>query len=186
LKTVKYLSRHLLNAPCQFKEVNMKIAAYCLCWIVILTTPGVRAQQVAAVYQSWEEMSQTLTQGKLQIVRADGKKVTGKLISLSDTELVIDRKGKPQGFMRDDVKRVWLVDGPGRLKRGIFMGVGGGVGFLAGAMIAIGLGFKQCGGSCANEKAGIAGALIGLPVAGVLAGKALAGKGKRILIYSAP
>jgi hypothetical protein len=164
----------------------MKIAAFCLCWIVILTTPGVRAQQATAVYQSWEEMHRTLAQGKLQIEGPDGKKITGKLISLSDTELVIERKGKPQSFRRDDVKKVWLVDGPGRLKRGIFMGVGGGVGFLAGAMIAIGLGFKQCGGSCADERAGITGALIGLPVAGVLAGNALAGKGKRILIYSAP
>lgn len=164
----------------------MKIVAFCLCWVVVLATPGVRAQQPATVYQSWEEMRQTLAQGKLQIERADGKKITGKLISLSDTELVIERKGKPQSFMRDDVKEVWLVDGPSRLKRGIFMGVGGGAGFLVGAAIAIGLGFKQCGGGCADEKAGAAGALIGLPVAGVLAGKALAGKGKRTLIYSAP
>jgi outer membrane protein assembly factor BamB len=159
----------------------------CLCWTAILTTPGVMAQQATTAYQSWEEMRQTLAQGKLQIERADGKKITGEMLSVSDTELVIDRKGKPEAFKRDDVKKVWRVNPPGRLKRGIFMGIGGGVGFFAGAAIAIGLAYNnQCGGSCADEKAGIAGALIGLPVAGVLAGKALAGKGKRTLIYSAP
>jgi hypothetical protein len=165
----------------------MKITALCLCWIGILTAPGVRAQQDATAYQSWGEMRQQLAQGKLQIMRADGKKITGKLRSLSDTEVVIERKGKTQIFMRDDVKNVWLVEGPSRMKRGILMGIGGGTGFLAGAAIALGLAYNNhCGDGCGDEKVGAAAAVIGLPVAGVFAGKALAGNGKRTLIYSAP
>ena len=60
------------------------------------------------------------------------------------------------------------------------------MGFLVGVPIAVSLVFKQCGGSCADEGTGIVAALGGLPVGGVLVGRALAGKGKRTLIYSAP
>jgi hypothetical protein len=45
----------------------------------------------------------------------------------------------------------------------------------------VSLGFKDCGGSCTSEKAGIVAALIRLSVAGLIGGRALAGKGKRTL-----
>lgn len=167
----------------------MRIVAFCLCWIVILAAPGVRAQQTNAPAntpnQSWDALRQTLTGGKLQVQRKDGKKFSGDLVSLSDTELIIERKGKTETFKRDEVKNVWRVAPPSRRKQVIFGAIGGGAGFIAGLTIAVGLGFKQCGGSCADEKTGIVAAVVGLPAGGVLAGRALAGNGKRTLIYSA-
>ena len=164
----------------------MKIAVFCLCWILILAAPSVRAQQASAPNQSWDVLRQTLVAGNLQVERKDGKKFSGEMISLSDTELVIERKGKTESFKRDDVKKVWRVVAPSRTKRTIFKAVGWTAGFLVGTIIAVEVGFKECDGSCADEKAGIAAALIGLPIAGLFAGMALAGKGNRTLIYSAP
>jgi hypothetical protein len=165
----------------------MKITAFCLCWILILTAPGVMAQQTTALNQSWDFLRQLQVGEKLEVERrTDKKKVSGKFVSLSDTELVIERKGKDERFMRDEVKNIWSVAPPSRRKKVIFSVIGGGVGAFFGFVIALGLGLKQCGGSCADENTGMGAALIGLPVAGVLAGRALAGSGKRALIYSAP
>jgi hypothetical protein len=165
----------------------MKIAAVCLCWILILTAPGVMAQQTTASSQSWDVLRQLQAGEKLRVERKTGaKKVSGKLVSLSDTELVIERKRKNEIFRRDEVKNIWRVAPPSRTKRAIFSVIGGSVGALFGAGIAIGLALDPCNGSCAGEGTGAVAALIGLPVAGVLAGRALAGNGKRTLIYSAP
>jgi hypothetical protein len=168
-------------------KIYMKIGAFCLCWLLILTAPGVMAQQTFAPNQSWDALPQLQAGERLDVERKTGKKkVSGKFVSLSDTELVIERKGKTESFRRDEVKNIWSVAPPSGKKRAIFSAIGGGVGVISGLVIAVGLGFKQCGGSCADEKTGGVAALIGLPVAGVLAGRALAGSGKRTLIYSAP
>jgi len=165
----------------------MKIAAFCLCWIMVLTAPGVIAQQTTAPNQSWDVLRQLRVGEKLRVeTKVGNKKVSGRMISLSDTELVIERKRKTETFRRDEVKNIWRVDPPSRRKKAIFGAIGGGVGFFVGLPIAVSLGFKQCGGSCVDEGIGAYAALIGLPVAGALAGRAMAGNGKRTLIYSAP
>ncbi len=165
----------------------MRIATLSLCWTLILSAPAVMAQQTSAQNQSWDVLRQLRAGEKLEVERKVGKKrVSGKLISLSDTELAIERNGKTESFRSDEVKNVWLVAPPSRKKKVIFAAVGGGVGFLAGATIALGLALKQCGGSCGDEKAGAVAAIVGLPVGGALLGRAVAGKGKRTLIYSAP
>jgi hypothetical protein len=164
------------------QEVKMKIAAICLCWILILTAPGVMAQQPAALNQSWDVLRQLQSGEKLKVERKIGKKkVSGKFVSLSDTELVIERKRKNVSFSRDEVKRIWQVDPPSRKKRAIFTAIGGGAGYLLGLIPALGIAFDE-GGSAAGFYA----ALIGVPVGGALAGYFMAGSGKRTLIYSAP
>lgn len=164
----------------------MKIIVTCLCWVLILTSPGVLAQQANAPNQSWDVLRQTLPSGNLRVEKKDGKKISGKVKSISDTELIIERRGKEVIFQRQEVKNVWQVTPPGRARQTAFGAAGLAGGLLAGVFIAVGLGFKQCGGSCADEGTGIVAALIGLPTAGVLAGRWLAGSGKRTLIYSAP
>src|SRR5262245_3307730 len=165
----------------------MRIAIFCLCWILILTTPGVMAQQTATASQSWDVLRQLSVGEEIRVERKVGdKKVSGRMVSLSDTELVIERKRKTETFRRDEVKNIWRVAAPSRRKKAIFGAIGGGLGFFVGVPIAVSLGFKQCGGSCVDEGIGAYAALIGLPVAGALAGRAMAGNGKRTLIYSAP
>jgi len=165
----------------------MKISALCLCWLLILTAPGVTAQQTTASNQSWDVLRQLRAGEKIAVERKTGrKKVSGKFVSLSDTELVIERKRRNVNFMRDEVKNTWRVAPPSRRKKAILSAIGGTVGAMFGVGIAVGLAFNPCNGSCAGEETGAIAALIGLPAAGVLAGRALAGSGKRTLIYSAP
>jgi len=144
------------------------------------------AQQPAAPNQSWDVLKQTLTTGKVMIERKNGKKVGGDFQTISDTELVIERKGRPETIQRSEVKTVWTVVPPSRARQTTFGALGLAGGLMGGVIIAVGLGFKDCGGSCADEGTGIVAALIGLPVAGLFAGRLMAGNGKRTLVYSAP
>jgi hypothetical protein len=165
----------------------MKIVALCLCWVLIFTAPGVMAQQTISPNQSWDALRQLLAGEKVEVERKTvKKKVSGKVVRLSDTELVIERKRKNENFTRDEVKNIWRVAPPSRRKKVIFGVIGGSVGAFFGVGLAVGLAFNPCNGSCAGEETGAVAALIGLPAAGVFAGRALAGSGKRTLIYSAP
>lgn len=169
----------------------MKITAFCLCWLLILTAPGVMAQQTTtpnqsaiAPKQSWGELRHMLVTGNLRVERKDGKKFSGEIIKVTDTELEINRKGKLESFRRDEVKKVWLIVLPNNRTR--FQDIGVISGFLAGIMITLELGFKECGGDCGDEKAGIAAAFIALPIIGLFVGRVLSGKSKRTLVYAAP
>jgi hypothetical protein len=166
----------------------MKIVAFILCWALILTAPGVMAQQTGAPSQSWDVLRQLQGGEKLEVEKKTGKKkLSGRFVSLSDAELVIVRKGNGENFSRDEVKNIWRVAPPGRTKRVIgdmFRGAGFTSGFVA-VIVAVGFGLRECDGGCADEGVGIVAALAGISVAGFLAERALS-KGSRILIYSAP
>jgi len=171
----------------------MKISAFRLSLLLILIAPGVMAQQPAAPNQSWDVLRQLQSGEKLKVERKIGKKkFSGKFVSLSDTELVIERKRKNESFGRDEVKNIWRVTPPSRTKQMIFGAIGGYVGGSFGLIggLAIAFSFGDCGDSCAGESIG-AGVLVGGLLAaggwaGDRAGRALAGSGKRTLIYSAP
>ena len=156
---------------------------------MILATPNVLAQTTLATnqaWQAWDDLRQLPADQPLRVERKDGQKFSGLLTSCTAAELLLERGGRVETFPRAEVRKVWRVAPPNRAKQKIFrsMGVLGGV--FAGLLIALPLGFKQCGGSCADEKAAMLGAVIGLPVAGGLAGHALGGRGKHTLIYVAP
>jgi hypothetical protein len=163
----------------------MKIVAKCLCWVLILTAPGVMAQQTTVPNQSWDALRQLQGGEKLEVQRKTGKKkISGRLVSLSDADLIIARKGRSESFSRDEVKNIWLVAPPGREKEALGS-ISLGAGILFGIVVAVGLGSRQCDGGCAEEGIGIVAALVGIPAAGYLGNWALR-NGKRTLIYSAP
>jgi hypothetical protein len=164
----------------------MKIAAVCLCWVLILTAPGVMAQQANASNQSWDALRQLQGGEKLEVERKTvKKKISGRFVSLSDADLIIARKGKGEKFMRDEVKNIWRVAPPGRAKQALGA-ICIGAGIVFGISVAVGIGASnQCGGSCADEGIAIVAVLIGIPAAGFLADRALI-NGKRALIYSSP
>src|SRR5262249_32270641 len=103
----------------------MKITALCLFWLSIFTAPGVMAEQATppnqsstVPNQSWDVLSQLRGGEKLEVERKTGKKkVSGRFVSLYNSELIIARKGKVESFMRDEVKNIWLVAPPGRAKQ---------------------------------------------------------------------
>jgi hypothetical protein len=160
-----------------------------LCWAMIFSTT-VMAQQTQAPSTNWpsanwDDVRLLLVGEKIAVERKDGKKLKGKTVSVSDAELVLERKKKPDIIQRDQVRKVWRIAPPSRARKAVFGSLGLAAGVLAGTAIAVNLGFKQCGGSCADEGTGVVAALIGLPVVGVFGGRALA-RGKHILIYAAP
>jgi len=169
----------------------MRITAFCLCLLSIFVAPGVMAQQPATPTQSstvpnqsWDVLRQ-LQGEKIEVERKTGKKkISGRIISLYDSELIIARKGKAESFRRDEVKNIWRIAPPGRVKQALgYICIG--AGFYFGLVVAVGIGLRECDGSCVREGIGVVAALIGIPAAGFLADRALS-KGKRALIYSAP
>jgi hypothetical protein len=160
----------------------MKIIAFCLCWVLIGATPGVMAQQTVTPNQSWDVLRQLQAGEKIEVERKTvKKKLSGKFVSQSDTELVIERKGKNESISHDEVKNIWQVKPPSRKKRAIFTAIGGGAGVFAGLITALGIALSE-GGS----EAGALAALIGISVGGAWGGYAMTGSGMRTLIYSAP
>lgn len=166
--------------------MNNRFVVLSLCLSLALPPANALAQGAEQVNQSWDVLRQLLVEENLQIETKDDNKSSGRFISYSDMELLVRRGNKTESFNRNDVKRVWSVVPPSRTKRAVFAGLGALGGFIAGLTIAVSLGFKDCGGSCTSEKTGIIAALIGLPAAGLIGGRALAGRGERTLLYSAP
>jgi hypothetical protein len=175
----------------------MKITAFCLCWLLILTAPGVMAQQPTtpnqsstvpnqsptAPNQSWELLRQLQAGENIEVERKTGKKkVSGDFVSLFDTELVIRRGFRDESLSRDEVKNIWRIKQPGFGKRVLFGVIGGGLALLsvAGAFRAFDVG----------EEYLIVGTLIilaAIPIGAILAEYLVSRKmTKRILIYSAP
>ena len=160
----------------------MKVVAFCLCWIVILTLPGVRAQQAGAPTQSWDVLRQTTVTGNLRVERKDGKKFSGEIIRVTNTELEINRKGKLESFRRDEVKNIWRVKRPGFGKRVLFGAMGGGLALLsvAGAVRSFNVSEKYVYVVLLITLAAIP---IGAFMVDYLVSRKMT---KRILIYSAP
>lgn len=175
----------------------MKITAFCLCWLLILTAPGVLAQQPTtpsqsstapnqsptAPNQSWELLRQLQAGEDIEVERKTGKKkVSGNFVSLFDTELVIRRGFRDESLIRDEVKNIWRIKKPGLGKRVLFSVIGGGLAYLSV--------FGAVRGFNVDEKYIYVVALIALaaiPIGAVMVNYLLSRKmTKRILIYSAP
>lgn len=110
------------------------------------------------------------------IVELDGAKpVTGRLVSASVDEVLLDVKGRQTEFKRDSISRIWFASRRSRTKRA-FLGalIGAGSGFLIGAAIVA--------ADRSDPLIGAAGVLYGIP-AGAVIGAATAGTKKGPLIY---
>jgi|SRR5262245_12033211 len=158
----------------------MKIIAFCLCWVLILAAPGVMAQQTAAPNQSWDLLRQLQAGEKLEVERKTvKKKVSGKFVGISDTELVIKRGRRDESISRYEVKNIWRVTPPGLKKRLIFAAIGAAVGTLS-MFIAY---------DALDVNSDDTGALLAAPfwfaAPAILSEYAISRKGKRRLIYSA-
>jgi hypothetical protein len=162
----------------------MKIAAFCLCWLLILTAPGVMAQQSATPHQSWDLLRQLQPGEKVRVQRKTAsKKFTGKLVSASDMELVIERKKKNVSFGRDEVKKVWRIipsSGHDKLKS---TSIGISAGAAVGLVTVLLIGLVSCQDGCGEAE-------FYVPFFGIVAASGLLGyfmeRGYHILIYSAP
>jgi hypothetical protein len=83
---------------------------------------------------------------------------------------------------------VVTVEGPARTRRGSVAGavIGASGGFLLGLVSSVNLAFKQCGGSCTDEKALMALSLVGMPIGGGVLGYYARRSPAREVLYEAP
>ncbi len=155
--------------------------------VVILWGTQALAQTAGSKLSEWENLRSIASTQKVSIEKKDGKKLTAKIQSAPDTELVIERKGKTEALRRDEIKRVRLVTrNVSKARAALFGGIGVGVGLLGGLMVLAALSEKQCGLSCADENAIGIGGMVGLPVLGGILGAKMAGKKKEVLVFEAP
>lgn len=88
--------------------------------------------QQAASSNSWSAVQQIGTNENLVVKRKDGTEFKGRMIDASETTLTIDRKGKPFGIPREEVRRVDLITGKAEKAKWALIGAGLGAGAGAG------------------------------------------------------
>ena len=155
-----------------------------LAWVSCSCALTANAQTTAN--QDWQSVQQLPAAAGILVQTKAGKKKTGWLVAATDTEVKLEDDGDIFSFQRDEIKKLWHLREPNRTKQRIFSGIGVAAGTFAGLLIGVNLGFKQCGGSCNEEKVGAFAAIVGLPVAGGVIGYKLAGNGKPVLVYAVP
>ncbi|HEV2664268.1 MAG TPA: hypothetical protein VG324_05120 [Blastocatellia bacterium] len=166
----------------------MKIAAFCLWCVLTLTAQGAMAQQPTTPNQSsptpnqsWDPLRQLQAGEKLEVERKTvKKKVSGKVVGISDTELVIKRGRRDESISRDEVKNIWRVTPPGLKKRLIFAAIGAAVGTLSMFITYDALDVNS------DDTGALLAAPLWFAVPAILSEYAISRKGKRRLIYSAP
>jgi|RhiMethySRZTD1v2_1073278.scaffolds.fasta_scaffold1160873_2 hypothetical protein len=162
----------------------MKTISFCLCWLLILTAPGVIARQGPARRQSWDLLRQLQPGEKVRLQRKTAsKKFTGKFVSASDTELVIESKGKNARFGRDELKNVWQMVPPGGYDKMQAVIEGAGAGSGVGLVIALLIAANTCETGCDDG-------ILYVPFFAALAAGGLIGyfleRDYPILVYSEP
>lgn len=156
------------------------------CSLIVSATATAIAQTPASTSPQWDAVRQIAAGQELRVQLQNKRKVWGFLVTASDTELQLEKDGVVTALKQAEIKKVWHVTGSKRARQRLYRGIGIGAGLFAGLLIGVAVGLQPCNGSCNEEKAGVAAAMIGLPLAGGVLGHKLGGSGKRTLIYSAP
>lgn len=148
--------------------------------LLVSVTPAL-AQQ-AGVSSDWATVQAMAPGEKVSIETKDGKKMKGRLRSVSDTMVTLDRGSKTSDLSRDSISRVYRMVGSAGKSVGKAAAIGAAIGGGAG----VGLGIAS-GGYEDLSKGEIAG-ILGLVGAGIGAGigaivGGLGSKETKVLVY---
>jgi hypothetical protein len=153
---------------------------------VLLAFPASTAAQPATpVIAAWEGLRDIVSEGSTVVVRTrDGNRTSGRVRSLSDTAIVVDR-GRTRTIQALEVVSIEGDRGPRPFRRGARVGIKVGL-FLAGLYSAAAADTDCLPEECVNWSDALAGAFI-LPAMGAGVGAAIGVliPGKRTLLYSA-
>jgi hypothetical protein len=153
---------------------------------VLLAVPGSTAAQPATpVIAAWADLRGIVPEGSTVVVRTrDGNRTSGRLRSLSDTAIVLDR-GRVRTIQALEVESIEGDRGPRPFRRGARIGIEVGL-LLAGLYSAAAVDADCLREECVSWSDALAGAFI-LPAMGAGIGAALGAliPGKRTLLYSA-
>lgn len=157
------------------------LALLMVVFTLLMNLTPTMAQQVTAS-SDWSAVTAISPGVKLSIELKDGKKVKGRLRTVSDSMVTLERENKTSDVSRDSISRVYRMAGSAGKSVGkaaaIGAGIGGGVG--------VGLGIASGGYEdlSKGEIAGILGAVgagIGAGIGAIVGG--LGSKEKRVLVY---
>ncbi|MEW6125969.1 MAG: hypothetical protein AB1757_02800 [Acidobacteriota bacterium] len=162
--------------------MKIKSSALITLILMLLYAFPVKAQPANTSAQ-WSAVQSIPVGDKLSIHLKDGKKVEGKLISVTDTTVTIDRKNRPTDYRRDAIARIYrFVANSAGKSVAKSAAIGAGIGFAGGAIVAGAAGSYEDLGTA--ELVGILGgigAAIGAGI-GALIGS-LGSHKKRVLVY---
>ena len=141
-------------------------------------TPLAFSQQGPSL-SDWASVQQIKTNERLFVRQKNGKEIKGEMIEATDSNLTIDRDGKPLSIPRADVRQVYVVSGTA--KKGKWALIGAGIGAGAGT----GIGYaKYSPDSDDSEIYIVMGLLIGAgsgALGGMLFGQTTR---KRVMVYA--
>ena len=80
----------------------------------------------------WSVVQQIKTNAKIIVKQKNGKEVKGSMIEATDTNLTIDRDGKPFSIPRADVRQVHVIEAKAQKGKWALIGAGIGAGVGAG------------------------------------------------------
>ncbi|MBC8030585.1 MAG: hypothetical protein H7Z16_10780 [Pyrinomonadaceae bacterium] len=147
----------------------------------LLSLPTAMAQQVS-VSSDWSVVTAISPGEKVSIELKDGKKIKGRLRTVSDSMVTLDRGSKTSDHSRDSISKVYRMSGSAGKSVGKAAAIGAGIG----GGIGVGLGVASGGYEdlSRGEVAAIAGGVLGVIGAGIgaIVG-GLGSKEKRVLVY---
>ncbi len=148
--------------------------------LLMSVTPALAQQP--AVSSDWSTVQSLAPGEKMSIETKDGKKMKGRLRSVSDTMVTLDRGSKTSDLTRDSIARVYRMAG----SAGKSVGKAAAIGAAIGGGVGVGLGIASGGYEdlSRGEIAAIAGGVLGVIGAGI--GAVVGGLGskeKKVLIY---
>ena len=147
--------------------------------LLVSVTPTL-AQGTASI--DWSTVMAISPGEKLSVETKDGKKVKGRLRSVSDSMLSLDRGSKTSDLSRDSVSRVYRLVGSAGKSVGKAAAIGAGVG--GGAGIGVGIasgGYEDLSRGQVAGILGLVGAGIGAGIGAIVGG--LGSKETRVLVY---
>lgn len=162
----------------------MKSRMLALTMVVFMLLMGVTpvlAQQTTAT-SDWSAVTASSTDEKISVELKDGKKMKGRLRSVTDSMLTLDRGSKTSDVTRDSIARVYRMAGAVGRSVGRAAAIGAGIG----GGIGVGIGIASGGyedlsrGEVAAIAGGVMGA-IGAGIGAVIGG--LGSKEKKVLVY---
>jgi len=162
-------------------------AAHEVSWLETAHRNAATTVQTENRSTSWSRVTGLAPETKIVVEVRGAAAVTRTFVRADESELIVKAPESPdvlQRFPRQDI--VTIKTPPRRHGSKIGAAIGAAGGFVLGYAAAVNLAYKQCNGSCSDEKALMAVSLVGLPIAGGWLGYQANPRTTEDVIYRAP
>jgi hypothetical protein len=162
-------------------------ATHQVSWLETARGNAATAVQTGNRSTSWSRVIGLAPGAKILVEVRGAAAVPRTFVGADESELVVkapESRDVLQRFPRQDI--VAIKTPPRRHGSKIGAAIGAAGGFVLGYAAAVNLAYKQCNGSCSDEKALMALSLVGLPIAGGWLGYQATSRTTEDVVYRAP